>query len=226
MNATDAHIVVHQDPTTQQVFPLSEGVVTLGREGYNDIVLIDPESSRKHAQISFQAGRYVVEDLGSTNGTFVNGRQILTATTLNPGDVIEIGEMARILYQGPGGDISETVMRAPSTSRDATMAMPEDLATFSESLQPVSADGLTMQEADHQMVPAAAAQMAMPQEEAGGQSSSSNRRYLATFGCLILLLVMGCAASVFLLDALAADALYCGPGEGVFKLLGFVLDCP
>ena len=215
---TDAHLVVHQDPTTQQVFPLTEGVVTLGREGYNEIVLLDPEASRKHAQISFQAGRYVVEDLGSTNGTFVNGRQILTATTLNPDDVIEIGDMARILYQGPGGEISETVMRAPSSSRDATMAMPEDLATFSESMPPVSADGLTMQEADPQM--------AMPQETAAVQSSGANRRYLATFGCLILLLVIACAASIFLLDAMAADALYCGPGEGVFKLLGFVLDCP
>ena len=114
MNATDAHIVIHQDPTTQQVFPLSEGVVTIGREAYNDVVLIDPEASRKHAQISFQAGRYVVEDLGSTNGTFVNGQQILTPKTLNRGDVIEVGEMARILFQGPGEDIGETVMRAPS----------------------------------------------------------------------------------------------------------------
>lgn len=226
MNAPDAHIVVHQDPTTQQVFPLTEGVLTLGRESYNDIVLIDPEASRKHAQISFQAGRYVVEDLGSTNGTFVNGRQILTATTLNPGDVIEVGEMARILYQGPGGDISETVMRAPSSSRDATMAMPEDLATFSESLQPVSADGLTMQEDDPQMAPAAGAQMAMPQESTSAQSAGISRRYLASFGCLLVLLAMACVAAVFLLDALAADALYCGPGEGIFKLLGFVMDCP
>ena len=83
MNASDAHIVVHQDPTTQQVFPLTEGVITIGREAYNDVILIDPEASRKHAQISFQAGRYVVEDLGSTNGTYVNGRQIVTPTTLN-----------------------------------------------------------------------------------------------------------------------------------------------
>ncbi|UCG22689.1 MAG: FHA domain-containing protein, partial [Chloroflexota bacterium] len=83
MNVSEAHIVVHQDPATQQVFPLTEGVITLGRESNNDVVLIDPEASRKHAQISFQAGRYVVEDLGSTNGTFVNGRQIQTATTLS-----------------------------------------------------------------------------------------------------------------------------------------------
>lgn len=225
MNASDAHIVVHQDPTTQQVFPLTEGVITIGREAYNDVVLIDPEASRKHAQISFQAGRYVVEDLGSTNGTFVNGRQILTATTLNRGDVIEVGEMARILFQGPAGDISETVMRKPSTSRDATVAMPDDLATFSESLKPISADSLTVQESQPMPAPATDVHVAMPQQPASAGSSGVNRRYLGIFGCLIVLLVIACAASVFLLDALAPDVLYCGPGQSIFELLGLVLEC-
>lgn len=220
MNASDAHLVVHQDPTTQQVVPLAEGALTLGREANNDVVLIDPEASRRHAQISFQAGRYVIEDLGSTNGTYVNGRQILTATTLSPGDVIEVGEMTRILYQGPGGDIGDTMMRAPSSSKDATMAMSEDLAAFSESLRPVSADSVTLQEADAQAAPGGDVQMVMPEETTG-----VNRRYLASIGCLLLLLVVACAATVFLLDALAPDVLYCGPGQGIFELLGFVMDC-
>jgi len=218
MNASDAHIVVHQDPTTQQVFPLTEGVITLGREAYNDVVLIDPEASRKHCQISFQAGRYVIEDLGSTNGTYVNGRQILTATALNRGDVIEIGDMARILFQGPSSDIGETVMREPSSSRDVTMAMPEDLATFSESLQPPSADSVTVQESQLPATPVTDVQMAMPEPQASTGSGSINRRYLSIFGCLIVLLVIACVTSVFLLDALAPDALYCGPGQSIFEL--------
>lgn len=223
MNASDAHIVVHQDPTTQQVFPLTEGVISIGREAYNDVVLIDPEASRRHAQISFQAGRYVVEDLGSTNGTFVNGRKISSPTTLNRGDVIEVGEMARILFQGPAGDIGETVLSAPSSSKDATIAMPEDLATFSESLQPPAPDSLTVQELPPSP-PAASASMAMP-EQPSGASGGSNRRYLSIFGCLIVLLVIACAATVFLLDALAPDALYCGPGEALFDLLGLTMAC-
>jgi len=218
MNASDAHIVVHQDPTTQQVFPLTEGVITIGREAYNDVVLIDPEASRKHCQISFQAGRYVIEDMGSTNGTYVNGRQILTATTLNRGDVIEVGEMARILFQGPSGDIGETVMREPSSSRDVTMAMPEDLATFSESLQPPLPDSVTVQESQPPVVPPTEVQMVMPEPQASAGGSSINRRYLSIFGCLIVLLVIACVAAVFLLDALAPDALYCGPGQRIFEL--------
>lgn len=220
MNASEAHIVVHQDPTTQQVFPLTESVLSLGREANNDVVLIDPEASRRHAQISFQAGRYVIEDLGSTNGTFVNGRQILAATTLSPGDVIEVGEMTRILYQGPGDDIGNTVMRPPSSSRDTTMAMSEELAAFSESPPPVSSDSVTLQEAEPQAAPVGDVQMAMREETAG-----VNRRYLASIGCLLLLLVIACAATIFLLDALAPDVLYCGPGEGIFELLGFIMEC-
>jgi len=229
MNASDAHIVVHQDPTTQQVIPLAEGVITLGRESSNDVVLTDPEASRNHAQISFQAGRYVVEDLGSTNGTFVNGRQIKTATTLNNGDVVEVGEMARILYQGPGTDLGETVLRAPSTSKDATMAMSDDLATFSEPIPDIADADLTLQEPEPQFEPAAVMPMeAVPEVVPGteaAQDAGFSRRYLATFGCLIVLGAIACAATILLLDALAPNAMYCGPAEGLFEFLGFVMDC-
>ena len=135
--------------------------------------------------------------------------------------------MARILYQGPGSDIGETVMRAPS-SKDATMAMSEDLATFSEALQPpqpVSADSLTMQEAEPQIATAPGAQTGGPQAAGGTTSGGANRRYLATCGCLVILGAIACGATIFLLDALAPDAIYCGPGERLFELLGFVMDC-
>ena len=229
MNPSEAHIVVHQDPTTQQLFPLAEGVITIGRESHNDVVLIDPEASRKHAQISFQAGRYVVEDLGSTNGTFVNGRQIQTATTLNNGDIIEVGEMARILYQGPGTDLGETVLRAPSSSKDATIAMSDDMATFSEPIPDIADADLTMQEPEPQFEPATvmpveAAPEGVPGSEPA-QDGRFSRRYLATCGCLIVLVAMLCAATIFLLDALTPNTLYCGPAEGLFEFLGFIMDC-
>ncbi len=229
MNASEAHIIVHQDPTTQQVFPLAEGVITLGRESNNDVVLIDPEASRKHAQISFQAGRYVVEDVGSTIGTFVNGRQIQTPTTLKNGDVIEVGEMARILYQGPGADLGETVLRAPSSSKDATMAMSDDLATFSEPLPDIADAGLTIQEPEPHLEPAAVMPLeAVPEGVPGSEAAQGgrfSRRYLATCGCLIVLGTIACGTTIFLLDALAPNTMYCGPAEGLFELLGFVMEC-
>jgi predicted component of type VI protein secretion system len=230
MDASDAHIVVYQDPTTQQVFPLTEGVITIGREAYNDVVLIDPEASRKHAQISFQAGRYVVEDMGSTNGTYVNGRQIMSPTTLNRGDVIEVGEMARIVFQGPGADIAETVMRAPSSSRDATISMPDDLATFSEKLQPPPTVAMTAQELPSPPPPPATtapeAEMVMPQQPTSPRQGLNNRRTVGIIILVLVLALLACVAVAFLLDAVVPpETLYCGPAQGIFELLGFNLAC-
>ena len=55
-----------------QSFDLNKPVVTIGREAGNDIVLEDPQVSRHHARLTLQGGGYVVEDLGSTNGSFIN----------------------------------------------------------------------------------------------------------------------------------------------------------
>jgi pSer/pThr/pTyr-binding forkhead associated (FHA) protein len=54
------------------------------------VVLVDTNISRRHAQVAMDDGAVVVTDLGSTNGTFVNGRRI-TRSTVRPGDEITVG---------------------------------------------------------------------------------------------------------------------------------------
>ena len=71
-----ATLVIRQGPQAGMSFPLTGNQVIIGREEGLEIALQDPESSRRHARISWQGDRYVIEDLGSTNGTFVNGVQI------------------------------------------------------------------------------------------------------------------------------------------------------
>ncbi|MEA2272467.1 MAG: adenosylhomocysteinase [Solirubrobacteraceae bacterium] len=65
--------------------------ITLGRENA-DVVLPDEETSRRHAVIRPENGQAVIEDLGSTNGTFVNGTRIEGATQLSGGETIKLGE--------------------------------------------------------------------------------------------------------------------------------------
>ncbi|MFN7973993.1 MAG: FHA domain-containing protein [Acidobacteriota bacterium] len=55
-----------------------------------DVVVNDPDVSRQHAVIERYGNRYLIRDLGSTNGTFVNGRKI-EAEMLQPRDIIEVG---------------------------------------------------------------------------------------------------------------------------------------
>jgi pSer/pThr/pTyr-binding forkhead associated (FHA) protein len=73
------------------VFDLSEGV-TLGRAGSADIHVEDPFASSVHARIFARNGFMYVEDMGSTNGTYLNGRQLRKPEQLKPADKIRIGD--------------------------------------------------------------------------------------------------------------------------------------
>jgi pSer/pThr/pTyr-binding forkhead associated (FHA) protein len=64
---------------------------TIGRSRQCDIVLTDPNVSRRHAEIRPRGGSWVLTDLGSTNGSRVNGRAIEDTEVLKPGDEIELG---------------------------------------------------------------------------------------------------------------------------------------
>lgn len=85
--------VPHSQPTLDingRRYPLTEGTITLGRGSDADIVLEDTGVSRHHAHISWSNGQVTVSDMGSTNGTFVNGRKI-TTVSLSDQDVISLG---------------------------------------------------------------------------------------------------------------------------------------
>lgn len=70
--------------------PLTDGV-TIGRGPANTVPLIDPGASRHHAEIVWEDDNWVLRDLGSTNGTLVNGHKI-TAHALRPGESMTIGQ--------------------------------------------------------------------------------------------------------------------------------------
>ena len=73
-------------------FSLRDGATSVGRSSASDIVLkSDDYASGRHAQLTRHGGLLYVEDLGSTNGTFVNGRKTVGATPLRHGDTVRIG---------------------------------------------------------------------------------------------------------------------------------------
>ena len=67
------------------------GEVVLGRDQKSSLVVQDPQASRRHLRISAKLGEFVLEDLGSSNGTFVNGQRV-TRAVLRPGDKVLLGE--------------------------------------------------------------------------------------------------------------------------------------
>jgi hypothetical protein len=76
---------------TGQVFQLTQEPVTIGRQEGNTIVLADPQASRHHATISWQAGSLMIQDMGSANGTFVNEKRIAAPQPLADGYTIRLG---------------------------------------------------------------------------------------------------------------------------------------
>jgi pSer/pThr/pTyr-binding forkhead associated (FHA) protein len=93
-----------------RVHPLKESVVNIGRRLENHLVIDDPRISRNHAQLRAIKGRFVLFDLNSTGGTFVNGQRT-SQTVLYPGDVISLAGVALIFGQDnppPRPDLMET----------------------------------------------------------------------------------------------------------------------
>ena len=70
-----------------------DAITTLGRDVNNAIVIEDPFASSEHAVLTFRGRSWYVEDLGSTNGTFVNGRAVAAVSPLGFGDEVSIGQV-------------------------------------------------------------------------------------------------------------------------------------
>src|SRR5512147_1961443 len=91
-------LVMRSGPTPGATFPLEGDQLTIGRDSSNGVAINDAEVSRKHARLTFQGGKFVIEDLGSTNGTFVNGQRLTGPHVLKAGDVVAFGEQIVLMY--------------------------------------------------------------------------------------------------------------------------------
>lgn len=94
-------LVNTQNSTPPKEFELTKSEVVVGRDEGVDIVISTPAVSRRHARFMVDGGNYVIEDLGSSNGTFVNGDRLIGRRTLNHRDEIRFGQAITLLYTTP-----------------------------------------------------------------------------------------------------------------------------
>ena len=110
-------LTMRSGPNPGTVFALEIDQIGIGRDSANEISVNDAEVSRRHARLTFQGGKYVLEDMGSTNGTFVNGQRLSGPRVLKSGEVISLGEQIVFVY--------ETVDSDPGATRVSPRQLPE-----------------------------------------------------------------------------------------------------
>jgi len=122
-------LIMRSGPTPGAAFTLEGDQMTVGRDSTNEIVINDAEISRRHARLTFQGGKYVLEDLGSTNGTFVNGQRLAGPRVLKAGEVVSFGEQIVLVFEVNSVDAGATMVSpraaaVPSLSRPITPPPP------------------------------------------------------------------------------------------------------
>jgi hypothetical protein len=204
MSPTASRLIVRTGPNPGMVFDLTKEITTLGRDVINDIVLGDPEVSRQHARLTRTPGGYVLEDLGSTNGSFVNGERLSSPRVLNPGDLIGMSEKITLTFE---------------------MAIPEAAATVMSPAARVERAAPTIQEAPRPPVepPPVVARPPEPpplQPAVPEQKRGRSPWVAASIGCLVVLAIL--VAILWYLDSNYPCILY-----APFRFLGFdVPGCP
>jgi hypothetical protein len=110
-------LLVLEGPGAGQRIVIEQQPLIIGREETCDLVIPDRQVSRQHARIRLEADRYVLEDLGSKNGTFVNGQELPGPYPLQDGDQIQIALCCRLAYVGAEATVPLILERHPQGLR-------------------------------------------------------------------------------------------------------------
>jgi pSer/pThr/pTyr-binding forkhead associated (FHA) protein len=198
MSPAANRLIVRTGPNPGMVFDLTKEIATLGRDVASDIVLGDPEVSRQHARLTRTPGGYVLEDLGSTNGTFINGERLSAPRVLRPGDLLALSEKVTLTFESSVPVSAETVISPAEGAERYAPTMREE----APAQPPLRLD----------------AGQPVPTPRAKPVSSAKSRIrspwFIAGCGCLIVLAVV--IAFLVIMDKYYPDILY-----APFRLLGF-----
>jgi ABC-type multidrug transport system ATPase subunit/pSer/pThr/pTyr-binding forkhead associated (FHA) protein len=130
MSVTPFHatLTILSGPDANKIVDLSQNELVIGRIEPAGLVINHPEVSRRHARVTYREGKYYLEDLGSANGTRVNGQGITGEYTLNHGDEIMFGTQVKISFtqtQTTAEPVKEDTLTkhhdVPVAAPDATM---------------------------------------------------------------------------------------------------------
>ena len=130
-------IVMRSGPIPGSSFYLEKTEITLGRDLANDIPVPDQEISRRHARFVTRVDGVYIEDLGSTNGTFLNGVRISSPQRLNNGDLITLAEATVMSFEWPDQAKTPTYSAYPQAESIPAPAPAAYQAAYQPAQKPV-----------------------------------------------------------------------------------------
>ncbi|MCL4560374.1 MAG: FHA domain-containing protein [Chloroflexi bacterium] len=211
MAAPNYQLVMRSGPAQGKVFPLEKEELFIGRDLANDIVINDPEVSRRHSRLVSQAGGYVLEDMGSTNGTFVNGQRLSGPYILQPTEIITLGEHVTLAYE------------AVVVDADATLVSPAARDTIPQPMTPpVTPPPAAFQPAPTPIPPQPSFSGQVPPgpviavEPPPPAKKKGSRLWLILLILVVLFLVCACVGVFYYIDT---NSLWC-------SVLPFIPGCP
>ena len=199
MQSVSFRLIMQRGPTPGKTFELVKDVVTLGRDVSNDIVINDAEVSRHHVRLTRQMGTFALEDLGSTNGTFVNSMRLAGQKLLSKSDVINLGETVTLTFEPTPPDMAATIVGSIGPVTMSSEPPPPRPAMPQMSTRPPDPSP------------------AMPTYQPPQAGGMDRRWVIAGAGCLVLCCCLGAvAAAIYYVET---NNLYC-------QVAPFLFSCP
>lgn len=206
-------LVMQSGPTKGTTYPLEKAEIFIGRDLGNDLVINDPEVSRRQVRIFLQGAGYVIEDQGSTNGTSVSGQKLMGPYTLRPGDLITFGEHINILVEAVQTDSDATMVSGRPNPSETLMSPEPAPAPYVAPQASAAAPQYAPRPSPPPPPPPApyAGQVPMQPEEEMQKKKSP----------IVLIVIL---AAILLLICICAAALYFMPEDMWCSLLGWLLN--
>ncbi len=134
----DVNLVLVKKNGSRKIFPLPSSVTVIGRRPNCDLWIPLASISRRHCQLSYNDGVLKIRDLGSRNGTFLNGKPV-TEAVVKEGDSIKIGPVAFVLQIDgqpetivQAGSVAQSLPRQDTVTKDAADEQFEDFTESDE----------------------------------------------------------------------------------------------
>jgi pSer/pThr/pTyr-binding forkhead associated (FHA) protein len=211
-NQSQVKLVVREGPNPGHAFALVGSVVTMGRASDNTLVFDSSRVSRHHAQIRFSpSGKAVIEDLGSTNGTWLNERQLAEPQRLSSGDMIRLADYVTLEYvaeqwgptekldltaQGSATQVMQDESESWEPGGDAYERPDVEPYTPPQPARPAYQEAAAYEHGDDDMISAPSSAVSLEAE--ADRSGGRPRWVVIVIGLLVVAICLCVAAGIYL----------------------------